>query len=416
MIRKLAAAVTVAAMTVLGFAAPAAASPAPARGTPELARVSNGAATATVSDIDRCGNHMFIAGQFLKLRSHGKVYDRRGAASFAAGSPYGMTKWNPSPGQSQAIALNGSCTRAWIATRRGIDEVAVPSGRKIRFISTGGQVNALMLWGGHLFAGGQLPGSPLYSLNPATGRHDGFFDPMSIKGSEPPAPPSPSKVWHFQLSPNKKRLLVEGNFTSVSGQGRRQIFMLNLDHHPYAQLTPWYSTMFNGECIPHEAYYVRDAAWSPDGRTIYIATTGDHEWPKMTIPHTGLCDLVAAFPDKWQNVGVLWRNYFGCDSGYAVGFAGGMVFVGGHFRWVQNRRGCDKAGPGAIPYPGLAAFTPAGHPVLTNGHARYSMSRANADDMLTVGGKLWVASTNRFRANDCDGVPGHRGICAIPVG
>jgi hypothetical protein len=395
----------------------AAISPVPAPGTPSLIP-HRGPATAEIRQLAKCGGAMYAAGQFTVLRSHGKNYPRRGAFSFSARPPYRMTSWNPRPGQSGAITLNSGCTRAWVGTRTGIAEYAIPSGRKIRFTRTGGQVNALLLWHGHLLAGGRLPGSPLYSLDPRTGRHDGFMDGLDIRGSEPPAPPGPSKIWNFQLSPNGKRLLAEGNFTSVAGKGRRQIFMLNLDvSHGPATLTPWYSTMFNGQCIPHEAFYVRDAAWSPDGKTIYTASTGDHEWPKMTIPHTGLCDSVAAFPDRWENVPVTWRNYFGCDSAYSVGTAGGLIFAAGHQRWVQNRRGCDKAGPGAIPYPGLAAFTPQGAPVLTaSGKARYSMSRANAGDMLTTGAGLWIAATNRFNANMCGGRPGHSGLCFLPGG
>jgi len=49
-----------------------------------------------------------------------------------------------------------------------------------------------------------------------------------------------------------------------------------------------------------------------------------------------------------------------------------------------------------------------------SGKARYSMSQANADDMLVTGAGLWIASTNRFGSDVCNHVAGHAGICFLP--
>jgi hypothetical protein len=62
-----------------------------------------------------------------------------------------------------------------------------------------------------------------------------------------------------------------------------------------------------------------------------------------------------------------------------------------------------------------ALLPDSGAPVLNpSGKARYSMSRANADDMLVTRAGLWIASTNRFGSDVCNHVSGHAGICFLP--
>ena len=90
------------------------------------------------------------------------------------------------------------------------------------------------------------------------------------------------------------------------------------------------------------------------------------------------------------------------------------VFAGGHQRWINNRNGCDNAGPRAIPDPGLEGLTTAGAPELSGGRARYTMSKANADDMLITRAGLWIASSNRRDSDSCGPDAGHSGICLLP--
>ena len=99
-----------------------------------------------------------------------------------------------------------------------------------------------------------------------------------------------------------------GDFTSVGGQPRQQIFMLDLSG-PTATVTGWTSPEFDGsrasstrrlsyQCATAEPFYVQAAAWSPDDSTIYIGDTGYHpnNWPAGATPRNGLCDAAAAFP------------------------------------------------------------------------------------------------------------------------
>jgi hypothetical protein len=257
-----------------------------------------------------------------------------------------MTSWNPDVhGKVNSIALAGHCSRAWLGGTMGLIEVSTSTGRRISSFRPGirGNVDTVTDWHGHLLVGGSFPGY-YYSLNPATGKHDGFLAGLGIHGSEPPGLYH-TKVYNQQLSPNGKRMLAEGDFTSVAGRHREQIFMLNLDAR-HARLTPWYSSDFNGQCVKHESFYIRSAAWSPDGSHIYAAATGEHAlgWDGHSAL-TGLCDVVAAFPSMWKPVDHVWRNFTGCDSLYSVAATASTVFAGGHQRWINNRNGCDNAGP-----------------------------------------------------------------------
>jgi hypothetical protein len=73
-------------------------------------------------------------------------------------------------------------------------------------------------------------------------------------------------------------------------------------------------------------------------------------------------------------------------------------------------------GPGAVGDRGLQGLNPANGMAEPNsrGTALYHMSRANADDMLVTSAGLWIASSNRFGADNCEGVSGLAGICFLP--
>jgi hypothetical protein len=111
-----------------------------------------------------------------------------------------------------------------------------------------------------------------------------------------------------------------------------------------------------------------------------------------------------------------WVNYTGCDSLYSVAADSGAVYVAGHPRWSENPDACNSQGPGAIQDPGLQGLNPASGSTQLNsgGSALYSMSRANADDMLITGVGLWIASSNRYGSDTCVGVSGLSGICFLP--
>ena len=112
------------------------------------------------------------------------------------------------------------------------------------------------------------------SLNAATGKDDGFIH-LSISGNYqfPGVDSNPTRVYNQQLSNSGTLDLVEGDFTSVGGQPRQQMFMLDLSGTT-ASVTGWTSPELNTNCNYNEAFYAQAGAWSPDDSTIYVATTG----------------------------------------------------------------------------------------------------------------------------------------------
>jgi hypothetical protein len=371
-------------------------------------------------------------GTFTSIRQRGRTFSRSNVFSFSATAPYTLTSWNPEVnGMVNTIAFaRGSCAHAYLggsftrvhgAPATNIAKVSTTAGRIVASFSHDANkpVQTLLDYRGHLLAGGsftRVNGSgrdPYYaSLNQVTGRDDGFLR-LGIHGS---LVRSPTKIYNQQLGYTRKRVLVEGSFTSVAGRPRQQIFMLNLDA-PQASLTGWTSPEFSSNCIRAESFYVRDAAWSPDDSTIYIADTGDHllNWSGHAFPLTGLCDAAAAFPAHWRSVRHAWINYTGCDSLYSVAADNSAVYVAAHPRWSENAYACNKKGPGAVADPGMQGLSPGTGKVMLNskGLARYTMSRANADDMLLTRAGLWIASSNRLGSSKCGGVGGHAGICFL---
>ena len=52
------------------------------------------------------------------------------------------------------------------------------------------------------------------------------------------------------------------------------------------------------------------------------------------------------------NLQSTWRDYTGGDTTYAVAITGTAVYVGGHFRWMNNAFAADTAGHGRRPARG----------------------------------------------------------------
>ncbi len=464
-LRSTAAAGGALALSVAGYAAPAAAAPAssgrapaavsasPAAGTPELVPAPKGGKDQ-IRQMVQCGGTIYAAGSFRSIVQHGTKFLRTGVFSFRATAPYKITSWHPKiNGIVNSIAFNGpGCSNAYIGG--DFSSVAGTAVKNIAKISTltgavqpgfghstsGGGVETLLAVKGHILAGGQftsINGSSadpyMASLSPVTGKDDGFLH-LHISGfyhyckSDGTCTTGKnSYVYNQQLSHRGALDLVEGDFTSVGGLPRQQIFMLNLAAHP-AKVTGWTSPEWDGskgnlpkgfpyQCETNEAFYIRTAAWSPSDGTIYTASTGTRPWNvSASAPRSGLCDAVAAFPATHAPVLHKWVEYSGCDSYYSVAADNSAVYAAGHPRWAENPNGCNKAGPGAIPDHGLQGLAVSTGQVQLNksGAALYTMSRsANADNMMITHAGLWISSTNRFGSQFCGGKPGHAGICFL---
>ena len=426
----------------------------PAAGTPQLAESS---AVQQVRQLAQCGGTMYAVGTFSQIQRNSTPYTRNNAFSFSATAPYTVTSWNPNVnGIVNSIAFSPDCSEAYLGgtftsvngtTATNLAEVSTSTGAVNTAFghSANGQVQTLLTYGTHLLTGGYFKiingnsADPYFaSLNTTTGKDDGFLH-LSISGnyqfscagqagcpSSGQAAGNPTRVYNQALSHSGTLDLVMGDFTSVGGLPRQQIFMLNLATSP-ASVTPWTSPEWDGsqgeatpsnpthgypyECAGVEPYYLQAAAWSPDDSTVYIGTTGYHpnNWPVGATPRNGLCDAAAAFPSTQTTVHHNWVNYTGCDS----------LYSGGHDRYSQNSDDCDALGPPpALNAPGMEGLNPSTGALYTNAAGTagyYTRARGyGADDMLITSAGLWIASDNAQNTSSCGGVGNHSGICFLP--
>jgi hypothetical protein len=423
----------------------------PAHGTPELAATGK---TETVRQLVECGGTMYAVGSFTEIKRFQVTYPRNNIFSFSATAPYRVTSWAPDvSGEINSITFNGgNCSEAYIGGQfssvngkrvGNLAEISTSTGNVVGAFDHhgGGKIETLLGVDGHILVGGTFTdingdtGDHYYaSLNPTTGKDDGFLD-LHISGHYVfhEVKNNSTMVYNQQLSPDGKLLLVEGDFTSVGGLRREQIFMLRV-YTSKAEVTDWSSPEFDGskgeiphgypyECGDSHPFYVHAAAWSPNGSTIYLADTGYKAWNwNGKFPVIGLCDAVAAFPSTHAEVLHNWINYTGCNSLYSVAADNSAVYVGGHERWADDPDGCKHTGPGYINAPGMGGFTPgaSGGKLILNAKGNaglYSRSRGHgADDMLITSGGLWIASDNFGGGTSCGGTSGYAGICFLPYG
>lgn len=397
----------------------------PAQGTPHFPAITR--KVEQVRQLAECGGIMYAVGRFSTVLWHGGTYTRHNAFSFSATRPYAITRWNPNVnGMVNTIGFNnGNCSVAYLGgkfrairsvTAHNLAEVDTSVGKVQKGFrrSANGQVESVASYQHHLLVGGyftKISGSGadpyMASLNPISGKDDGFLH-LNISGHYvyPGVAANVTRIYNQQLSHSGKLDLVEGVFTSAGGRSRKQIFMLNLASRPKATVTGWTSPQFDGSkgypsrggyyyyCTGKEPFYIRAAAWSPDDRTIYIATTGYRPWNHTSgYPLRGLCDAAVAFPASHRSVLYKWRNFTGCYSLYSAAADAKTVYFAGHQLWSQSPRGCKKfrLDPHRISAAGFEGLSPA------NGDIIFDPTRSRglgADHMLVTSAGLWIASDN----------------------
>lgn len=277
--------------------------------------------------------------------------------------------------------------------------------------SVNGVVNTVRYAHGLVIVGGRfskvngVSRSEMASLNPTTGATTSYLN-LSFSGSYPNT--GSTMVYNSQLSHGGSKLLIEGVFTSIAGQPRQQVAVLDLGSSSVS-LDGWTSTELSQPC--NRPWYARAAAWSPNDGTIYVASTGANP---PTGTGTGLCDAVSAFPATATSVKHTWVNYTGCDSYYSVAADADNVYVSGHERWADNPHGCDHGGTGSVSRPGIASMNPTTG-LATSWNPTRSLGHGSHQLLVTPAG-LWVASDTFTdgKAQMCGGQTNHGGICFLP--
>ncbi len=227
----------------------------PAAGTPQLNATG---AIEQVRQLAQCGGTMYGVGTFTSIKRYSGTFARDNAFSFSATSPYMVTSWNPDVnGIVNSIAFSPDCSIAYLGGAftsiggtavKNIAAVSTSTGAVIPTFghNANGQVETLQYYNGHILTGGYYTSinnssaNPyMTSLNAATGKDDGFIH-LSISGNYqfPGVDSNPTRVYNQQLSNSGTLDLVEGDFTSVGGQPRQQMFMLDLSGTT-ASVTGW---------------------------------------------------------------------------------------------------------------------------------------------------------------------------------
>jgi hypothetical protein len=423
----------------------------PAYNTPHLKATES--PTQQIRQLVQCGNTMYAVGSFDTIIRQSTTYTRNNIFSFSATAPYTVTSWAPNVvgtyGTTSDVSdtlntiafVNGNCADAYIGgkftsvngtTVQNITEIDTTTGNVVSTFASkaAGAVQTLLGVGNHLLVGGNFTGingdtaDPyMVSLNPVNGKSDGFLH-LNISGSYqyPGVATNNTMVFNQQLSHGGTLDLVEGDFTTVGGLQREQIFMLNVAGSS-ATVTGWTSPEFDGsnpsypyQCATVEPFYIQAAAWSPDDSTIYIGTTGYHA--NGYGADIGLCDAAAAFPATQTSVLHNWVNYTGCDSLYSAAADANAAYFAGHERYSMNNQACDSLGPNGYNAPGMEGLDPANGNLYVapdNSAGYYSRDRGlGADDMLATGAGLWIASDNLDGSQMCGGLQNLSGICFLP--
>ena len=180
-----------------------------------------------------------------------------------------------------------------------------------------------------------------------------------FRDSPTPRPPTGNRgvgVERFAMTPDGSRLVAIGNFRTVSGQSRVQVAMIDTSG-AQAALTTWSTTRFSMACSQNFPTYTMGIDISPDAKYFVIGTGGAFNGG---VTSGTLCDSNSRWemdrsgPDQQPT----WVDYIGGDTTTAVHITGAAIYLGGHFRWLNDPYAADAAGPGSVGRKGMAAVDP----------------------------------------------------------
>ncbi|MBX7267904.1 hypothetical protein KIF24_18925 [Micromonospora sp. Llam7] len=250
--------------------------------------------------------------------------------------------------------------------------------------SDGGTVRDLVLHGDWLYVAGAfnwLNGTAhagLGRLDATTGAVDPAFDINTTVGRHG----SSMYAWTIDVSPDGNTLVVGGNFRYVNHLPRDQLALVDLTATP--SVIDWSTEKFGPPCAAPATFvhYVQDVRFGGDGTWFVVGTNGGLGWP------AAYCDALVRFETAARGANQLatWVNYTGNDTITSVEVADNVIYLGGHFRWLNNPHAIDVAGNGAVDRLGIGAVTPAtGMPVNWN-------PRRSGGSALPPGATSWGSS------------------------
>jgi len=276
----------------------------------------------------------------------------RGFAPKVDGAVYGLAA-----GTDGSVYAGGAFKTVNGIGQRGITKLTMGGQRVSAFGAkiAWGDVRSVQVRGSRLYAAGTFQvmsgvrRAGLARLSAATGTVDtGFDTKLSAPGL------ARTRVEHFDISPDGRKLVAVGALLRASGQDRTQLAMFDVAG-PSAQLTSWYTDAYKPQCMKGFDTYLRQVKFSPDGSYFVVAATG------RASAADRLCDSAARFEAGGAGRhNPTWVQRTGGDSLYAVAVTGSAVYLGGHQRYLDNPLGSDAKGPGpgAVARVGIGAVSP----------------------------------------------------------
>lgn len=263
------------------------------------------------------------------------------------------------PGPAGTVYVGGQFRTVDGVARKGIAQLDLADGSLVDTFAPpnlGGIVTAIALAHGHLLIGGTFHGgdrSGLASLSPTTGALDDYLTVRLDGHHNGGTGAVGTQAW--ALTPDAATLVVIGNFRTADGLAHDQIVRISLGDGG-ARVDPTFATTAFGASCNADSFdsWVRDVAMAPDGSYFVVVATGGPGG-------TALCDSAS----RWEtgavgsDVAPTWVDRSGGDTFLSAAVTGTAVYVGGHFRWLNNTAGRDAAGPGAVGRASIAALDPA---------------------------------------------------------
>ncbi|WP_244367136.1 PQQ-like beta-propeller repeat protein [Micromonospora echinofusca] len=371
----------------------------------------------TVYRILQIGNRVYMAGSFTSVRNANSSTPLAMARLVAFDATTGRIDTTfrvtlngtvralAASADGRSLYVGGSFTTVNGATSRYVTRVDAATGARVSgFVpaALNGAVIDVRLVGDRLILGGAfqtvagVSRKGLAALNATTGAADGTVN-LNLAGPRTTnsGATAPVKVEALDVSADGRRLIVIGNFSSVAGQARHQLAVIDLTTTG-ATLSAWATTRYQPTCANGTPTYMRGVDISADGAWFVVVTAG------YTYTNT-LCDAAARFEfgTAGPNKQPTWVNYTGGDTLLSVAVTGAAVYVGGHQRWLDNPLGRNAAGPGAVSRPGIGAIHPTTGKALSWNPTK-ERGVGTADILATPTG-LWIGSDTSTVAGEFHG-------------
>ena len=378
--------------------------------------------TGRVNAILQIGNRVFVGGEFTAVRQTANSADIVRNNIFAFDATTGVIDtgfapnlsgpvWALAPAPDGNVFVGGNFNTVNGASVPKLAKLNVTNGQRITsFTATAdARVRRLVIRGNTLYVGGSFSrlANAVRSLLGAVNATTGAIDPnlnLAVTGSRIAG--AASSIYAMDVTPDARKLVLIGNFTSIGGVERWQAGMIDLSTTP-ATVANWETDRYRPTCISSLDTYMRDIDFSPDGSYFVIVTTGAFFGGATSGV---LCDAASRWETSaiGENLNPTWTDYTGGDTLHSVAITGTAIYIGGHQRWMNNPFAGDSPGPGAVNRSGIAALDPVnGVPFSWNpGRDRGQ----GAFELYSTPAGLWVGSDT-----DLLGGETHRKLGMFPV-